>query len=331
MAQKTPWHVFPRYFRNRATPGEVAEINNWLGEDSENRRMLEEVYNIYSLSAVLPPPLTPDTQKAWQMVDQKIFIKKTTVKSFGNRFRYVAAIAAALVFGLMVAGVIHSYVRSSRFSDQFTEVVTQPGQKTSVTLPDGSIVWLNSSSSIKYPASFNIKNREVAMTGEAFFEVKKDPSKTFRVESGDLYVEVHGTSFNVKNYPEENAQEVTVAEGVVGLKSSSREISRLTKGERAIFNKITENIAVTKENPVLLTAWKNDELIFRDTPVEEVVKSLEGWYGVNITIDREMAGKHNYTFKVKTESFREVLDMMKLMSPISYVINGKEVEIKYNR
>lgn len=330
MAQETPWHIFFKCFRNQAAPEELAEIDNWLEEDMENLRMLEEVYNIYSLSTVLPPPFAPDTKKAWQTVHQKISLKKTNIKSLRNRFRYVTAIAAVLVFGLMAAGIIHSYIRNVQFSNQFTEIVTLPGQKTSVTLPDGSTVWLNSSSSLKYPVNFNIENREVAMSGEAFFEVKKGQAKTFRVKSGDLCVEVHGTSFNVKNCTDENAQEVTVAEGVVGLVNKSREISRLTKGEQAIFNEISEKVFVTKENPVLVTAWKNNELIFRDTPVEEVIKSLESWYGVNITIDRKMVGEHNYTFKVKTESFREVLDMMKLMTPLSYTINGKDIEIKYN-
>jgi ferric-dicitrate binding protein FerR (iron transport regulator) len=330
MAQKTPWHIFFKCFRNQATPEELAEINDWLEDDTENIKVLEEVYNVFSLSAVLPPPLTPDTQKAWQKVDQKISIKKTKTMSLTGRFRYVAAIAAVLVLGLMAVAIIHSYIRNLQISGQFTEIVTQPGQKTSVILPDGSTVWLNSSSSLKYPANFNIDEREVAMTGEAFFEVKKNQSKTFRVKSGDLHVEVHGTSFDVKNYPDEDAQTVTVAEGVVGLVSNSREISRLTKGEQAIYNKISGKVTVTPEDPGLVAAWKNNELIFRDTPIKEVIKSLESWYGVKITIDNKMVGEHNYTFKVKTESFREVLDMMKLMTPFSYTINGKDIEIKNN-
>ena len=328
MAQKTPWHIFFKSFSNQATPEELAEINNWLERDIDNFRMLEEVYNILTLSTSLSPLLTPDTQKAWQTVDQKISLKKSNTKLLRIRFRYVAAI---LIFGLMAMAIIHSYIRNLQFSNQFTEIITQPGQKTSVILPDGSMVWLNSSSSLKYPANFNmVEDREVLMTGEAFFEVKKDQSKTFRVKSGALYVEVHGTSFNVKNCPDKNAQEITVTEGVVGLINNNHEISRLIKGEQAIFNKISENVIVTKENPGLVTAWKNNELIFRDTPVEEVIKSLESWYGVNITIDYKMVGEHNYTLKVKTESFREVLDMMELMTPLSYTINGKDIEIKYN-
>lgn len=330
MAQKTPWHIFFKCFRNLATTEELAEIDNWLSDDIENIKMLDEVYNVFSLATVLPPPLIPDTQKAWQKVDLKTSFKKENTLLLRNRFRYVAALAAVLVFGLMVAGIFNSYLRNSQFSNQFTEIITQPGQKTSVILPDGSTVWLNSSSSLKYLADFNMKNREVTMTGEAFFNVTKNQSKTFRVKSDNLYVEVHGTSFNVRSYPDDTNQEVTVNEGVVGLVNNSREISRLTKGEQAIFTKKLEKVTVITENPELVSAWKNNELIFRNTPVEDVIKSLESWYGVNITIDRKMLGAHNYTFKVKTESFHEVLDMMKITTPLSYTIDGKDIEIKYN-
>lgn len=330
MAQETPWPVFFKCFRNQATQEELAEINKWLDEDPENLRMFDEIHTIYSLSSGSSLPLNPDTEKAWMAVDKKVSIKKANTKSWHHRFNYVAAIAALLVFGLMAAQIIHSYLRNDRFSRQLTEIVTQPGQKTSVILPDGSTVWLNSASSLKYASNFNLNNREVEMTGEAFFEIRKDRSKKFRVTSGSLDIEVHGTSFNIKNYPEENTQSITVAEGVVGLVSQKRELSRLQKGGHVIFHKISGELTVAEENPDLITAWKNNELIFRDTPVENVVKALESWYGITITIDRKMIGEHNYTFKVKTESFREVLDMMKLMTPLRYTINGKDIQIKYN-
>ena len=330
MAQKTPWHIFFKSFQNKATSEDLAEINNWLGDDAENLKMLDEVYNIYSISTVLPPPLNPDIQKAWNKVDQKISAKSTPAKSFYYRFRYVSAVAAVLVFGLILAGIINTYIRNNQFSRQFTEIVTQPGQKTNVVLPDGSSVWLNSASTLKYQSDFNLSDRQVILTGEAFFDVHKDKSKRFRVKSGNLDVDVHGTSFNVKNYPDDNLQKVTVADGIVGISNNSEEIRRITKGEQAVVNKISRTIIFTKEDPALVASWKNNELIFRDTPIDEVMKALESWYGVEITIDKQMIGGHNYTFKIKTESFREVLEMMQVMTPFTYTIDGKIVEIKYN-
>ncbi len=326
MAPKAPWHIFFKCFQNQATPEELAEIKNWLGKDIDNLEMLDEVFNIYSISTVLPPPLNPDTQKAWSKIDQKISLKN----SFIFKLRYAAAIAAVLVLGLALWGFIDNYLRLDQLSHQFTEIYTLPGQKTNVTLPDGSKVWLNSASMLKYPTDFNTREREVVLTGEAFFDVHKDKSKRFRVKCGGLNVDVYGTSFNVKNYPDEYIQEVTVAEGIVGITSNSKEIKQITKGEQATLNKESGEVIFDKENADVVAAWKNNELIFRNTPIEEVIKALESWYGVKISIDNQMVGGHNYTFKIKTESFKDVLEMMQVMTPFEFKINGEDVEIKYN-
>lgn len=328
MAPKAPWHIFFKCFQNQATQEELAEIKDWLGEDIENLEMLNEVYNVFAISAVVTPPLSPDVQKAWNKIDQKI-TQAPAIKQINYRPIY-ATIAAVLVFGLLLFGVIDNYLRMDRLSRQFTEVTTLPGQKTSVTLPDGSKVWLNSSSSLKYLTNFNVRKREVVLTGEAFFEVFKDKSKRFRVQCGVLDVDVYGTSFNIKNYPDENIQEVTVAEGIVGITSNSKEIKQITNGEQATLNKVSGEVIFDKENADIVAAWKNNELIFRNTPIEDVIKSLESWFGVKIKFDREMVGGHNYTFKIKTESFKEVLEMMQVVTPFKYIINGKDIEIIYN-
>ncbi|MCE5345765.1 MAG: DUF4974 domain-containing protein [Bacteroidales bacterium] len=328
MATEAPWHIFYKCFQNQATPEEIAEIKNWVGKDLGNLKILDEVYNIYSISTVLPPPLKPDKQKAWSAIDQKI-LSKTPSNSLTYIVKYAVAIASVLIFCLVVWGVIDSYLQLNRLSCQYTEIVTLQGQKTSVTLPDSSKVWLNSASKLRYPTDFNAKKREIILTGEAFFEVHKDKSKKFRVKCGDLDIDVYGTSFNVKNYSDENFQAVTVAEGIVGIVTNSKEIKRLTKGEQATLDKVSGEIVFNKENADVVSAWKNNELIFRNTPIDKVMKSLESWYGVQITIDNQLIGDHNYTFKIKTESFREVLEMLQVMTPLEFKINGKDIEIKY--
>lgn len=328
MAPKAPWHIFFKCFQNQATQEELAEIKDWLGEDIENLEMLNQVYNVFTISSTVPPPLNPDIQKAWDKIDQKISVT-STVKQINYKLIY-SIVAAVLVFGLLLSGVIDNYLRMDRLSRQFTEVTTLPGQKTSVTLPDGSKVWMNSSSSLKYANNFNVRKREVILSGEAFFEVFKDKSKRFRVKSGILDIDVYGTSFNIKNYPDDYLQEVTVADGIVGVSSDAQEIQKLKKGEQAVLNKESKKILFKTEDADLVTAWKNNELIFRNTPVNEVFKSLESWFGVNIKFDKKMIGGHNYTFKIKTESFKEVLGMMQVMTPFKYVINGKDIEIMYD-
>lgn len=330
MEQKTPWHIFFKSFLNHATQDELAEINDWLGKDVENLKFLEEIYNVFYISKILPPPLKPDTKKAWNKVDQKISGNIALKKPLRLYLRYAVAIAAVVILGFLIVGVVDNYIENDRLKNQYTEVITLPGQKTSVVLPDGSKIWMNSASTLKYSANFNKKDREILLSGEAYFDVHKDKNKRFRVKSGTLNVDVYGTSFNIKNYSDEDSQAITVAEGIVGVSSNLREIRRLVKGEQATLNKKSGEIKFSEEDPDFITAWKNNELIFRKTPVEEVMKSIENWYGVKITLDNQMIGSHNYTFKIKTESLRDVLDLMKVMTPFEYKINGKDIEIKYS-
>jgi ferric-dicitrate binding protein FerR (iron transport regulator) len=198
-----------------------------------------------------------------------------------------------------------------------------------VVLPDGSKAWINSGSVLKYRNSFNAKVREVDLEGEAYFEVTKDPSRMFRVNTGIIDVEVYGTAFDIKNYDDENKVEVTVETGKVGLVKDGIKLTELTKGKQAIYNEENNQIQLSSPKVDVVTAWKNNELIFDGTPFEEVIRYLERWYGVKITIEEKMKNKHNYTFRVKTESFRELMNLLKEITPLEYKIDGKNVTIRY--
>jgi len=327
MRTNIPWDNIIKSFGKEATPYELAEIAEWLGEDEANQSVYDEIYNVYSVTSVLPRPINPDKVKAWEKIGRQISKRPLPAKQLFGKLKYAAAVIILLVGFASVWLVDNS--RDNQIFRQYTEIVTPLGQKTMVVLPDSSLVWLNSGSSLKYKGNFNIKEREVTLEGEAFFKVKKDQSKKFRVRTGILNVDVYGTSFNIKNYKNDKFQEITVSEGKVGISDKTNEIRQLTRGEQAVLNKESKKIVFANNNPEVISAWKNNELIFDNTPLEEVIKYLERWYGVKIKIDTAMQGKHNFTFKIKTESFREMLEMMKVITPLDYEINGKEVTIRY--
>lgn len=331
METNTPWHIFFKSYQNQASPDEIMELKRWLGADEENIKLLGEVYNVISVSSGFSQRINPDIRSAWEKVDRatskKLDLSRNN-KGVKHRVYYLVA-AAIILIGLFMVGIINHSNEKGQIKDQYTEVVTLPGQRVSIILPDSTKIWLNSSSTLRYSSDFNRKEREVILTGEGFFEVSKDKSKRFRVVSGGLNIDVYGTSFNVKNYSDEKSQEVTVKEGLVGVSESAKVIGRLTGGERVTVDKESGDIEISKGNFESIAAWKDNELSFRNTPVKEVIETLESWYGVKIKIDSQMIGHHNYTFKIKTESLREVLNRIKLMTPIEYEINGQNVEIKY--
>jgi len=323
-----PWDIITKYFAKQADAEEIRQLENWMKTDRKNEQLLAEAYRAYTISGIPHKQMSPDLEKAWQRVNRKIATRAYPVKWLTATRKYAAAAVILILLSFSTLLLLRQNTGSSIMQQQ-TEIIAPPGQKTMVVLPDSSLVWLNSGSSLKYKGSFNAEDREVMLIGEAYFSVAKDKSKRFRVKTGILNVDVYGTAFNVKNHGNDRFQEITVSEGLVGISDGQKEFRQLTAGDQALLDKTTNKISYRRNNPEVVSAWKNNELIFDNTPLEEVIKYLERWYGVNITIEKAMHGKHNYTFKIKTESLREMLEMMKVITPLDYEISGKDVSIKY--
>ena len=322
-----PLEVIQRLANEEADPKDRELLENWLALDEKNSEILEELMVVYNLSQSTAE-FIPNKTNAWSKIEQRITTSTQKKLFTGNKFRYAAA-AAILLFALNVFLIAQYVLKPNDLTNQFTEIVSPPGQKSKVVLPDSSVVWLNSGSTLSWPKSFNVKQREVKLSGEGFFEVRKDKSKKFRVNTGILSVEVLGTKFNVKSYPDDNFQEVTVSEGKVGLFASGDELRKLEKKDQA-FYKISDNkITYRKVSPDIISSWKNNELIFEDTPIEDIIRYLERWYGVQIDADDQILDGQRYTFTVKTESFREMLEILKVLIPFKYEINGKEVKLNF--
>jgi transmembrane sensor len=327
MERIIPWNIVVKSFKGEANPEELGELNAWLDEDDTNIEVFYEIFQVYRLTFSIPSYFEPDKKRAWESINKQIDEDKAA--RFVSRFKYVAAI---LIIVLLSSAFFGFYTtRVNQLTQQYTEIVAPPGQKTMVVLPDGSTVWLNSGSILKYNGAFNVKDREVFLAdGEAFFEVAKNKSKRFRVKTEHLFVDVYGTAFNVKNYKDDNIQEITVSEGKVAVADNKKELRLLTPCEQAVLDKRTNQLSFTGGDPDAVSSWKNSELQFDNTPLSEVVKYLERWYGVNIRIEpSSVMEKHHYTFTIKTESLTEMLEKMKVITPIAYEINGKEVKISY--
>lgn len=330
MKRNIPWDIIAKSFKGEADPKELDELNAWLEEEDIHGKLWEEMYRIFRETSSLPPYFEPDKKKAWHSINRRIN-KGNKVVRLSSRFKSVAAIVIIVLLSSLFLWLNSSHL--NQLSRQYTEIFVPAGQKTKVVLPDGSSVWLNSGSIFKYSGTFNRKNRDVLLVeGEAFFDVTKNKAKRFRVDIGDLFVEVHGTAFNVKNYQEDNIQEITVKEGRVAIADHQKELGLLTRGEQAVLDKKTRQLSFGKEDPDAASAWINNELKFDNTSLSEVVKYLERWYGVNIVVEpSSVLEKHHYTFSIKTESLTEILEKMKVITPIIYEIDGKEVKIKYTR
>ncbi|WP_421898226.1 FecR family protein [Marinoscillum sp.] len=202
------------------------------------------------------------------------------------------------------------------------------GQKSKVYLPDGTIVSLNSESTISFIEEF-AEGRKVYLEGEAFFDVTEDPARPFTVYSGQLATTALGTSFNIKSYNNEQT-EVSLITGKVKVeKSNSEEMVYLTPGERAALGADQSIIKGTVDLQAV-TYWKEGVLYFDKTDLNEVVETLERWYGVDVLASGDLPFiKCSGTFQ-KNEYLSNVLDILSHSVGFEYQLEGKKVTLKFS-
>lgn len=316
---QTPWKDIQNKLRNPDEP-ENELLKNWL-EDQENKTVLEDLKVIYSITGNSPDSFVPQKELAWQNVIKRISSPKYKI----GITRIILRIAASIL--LIALGVGSSYYLQNKPNvNSFTEVYSPYGHKTSVLLPDGSQVWLNGDSKIKYNTDF-IHSRNVELIGEALFKVTKNPHSLFTVKAEKLKLEVYGTTFNVKSYPEELTSEIALVEGSIGLFSDKQLLKKMVPGEVISYNSNDSKLRVSRGNIEQITSWRADELVIENEPFENVIKYLERWYGVEIMLEKSLEQSNRLSFKVKTESLIEILSIINHITPVTYQINGKQVKI----
>jgi hypothetical protein len=203
------------------------------------------------------------------------------------------------------------------------------GKRFKLNLSDGTLVYLNSGSSLTYPVSFiDGIDREVFLSGEAFFDVSSDSLNTFKVVSTGSYVEVYGTKFNFKDYQEDNFSEVILTEGSLGVKNtiSNSETIVLRPGYKAKVNYAGEGVEIKEVNTMLYTSWIDGRIIFRDENINNMITKLERIYDVVIINNNDKLNDEyiNATILTETESIENVLDYLEEIYNLNYkIINNK--------
>lgn len=245
------------------------------------------------------------------------------------------AAAIGLLVGVLIGGF---FLSDFDFSDNPSETITEnwvergnpPGQKTKIKLPDGSTVYLNADSKVRYGQDFS-NNRKIYLDGEGFFEVVKDSTYPFVVESHGVFTEVVGTSFNISTFSKKNEVTVTVVSGRVMLGTDEvREGVFLDPGEEAKGSRDTEKFSKKKVDVSKKMLWVEGVLHFEDSPFDLVIETLSRWYGVTF----ELTGKvpdalSSGTFQ-RNESLENVLQVLGPTLGFTFEIDEKTVIIALN-
>ncbi len=358
-----------KFIDNSISAEEIEILDNWRKADIENEKKINEIKAILLLTSINNNYIEPYKKQAWNRLSQKIEEGKHEI-NFLQLFRkqkagvWMRAASIILLFGLGVAlgmSLISNHLFNISTALVATEIQTpdsltvhtQRGSRSAVRLPDGSKVWLNHDSEIKFFPDFK-KHREVFLTGEAYFDVAATLENTrFNVYTSDIKIEVLGTRFNVKAYPGEGVIETTLEEGEIILykKDPVKDIALITLKDKShatfirkdgeIFpdqvpgHKNAESLIKPEKRKEELiiqdkvdikkyTSWRDGNLVIEGESFGSLSRKLERWYDVKIEIKNEKVKNLHFTANFRNETIEQVLEALKIAHPFDYTFKIEE-------
>ena len=302
----------------RITDDEFALLESLLDDTDKKKEIFQWLENKWHDS-------TPE--KVYLQFEQiRKQIRDQSTKQRLKRVVSVLSKAAAVLFIPLLAISLYFYINRADSAKLLT-LSTQKGEQTSVILPDGSKVWLNVDTKLSYPVNYGLRSRNVELEGEAYFEVMKNKQLPFVVSSGGITTKALGTSFVVSSYPESSTIKSSLIQGSIEVRyKKGSEI--LKPGQQLVYKKDKQKVTVRpfSENDEL--AWKNEQLIFRLTPFDQVIKELGKWYDVVFDYNPAIFKNETFTAKFKrSETLEHVLQVMAKAGEFKYRIEPNKVKL----
>lgn len=284
--------------------------------DKEFKEMIHSEWDSYSNYEPLP-------EEKIERLYNSLYIIGEDVKPRFTLKRYWMQIAASLLFIIAGGLTVLTYMQRQEINTLAEQnVVIRSGDygKSLVTLPDGTIVHLNAKSSLTYSQDFGRTDRKVELSGEGFFEVKKDTEKKFIVGTGYMDVTVLGTKFNVYAYENKDLVEMSLVEGSVNITTELppyRSIN-VKPNEKVTYNKITGELKHEQTSNKIETAWMNKELVFRSEPLKNVFDCLSRKFAVTFNVDDERLLNDIYTGTFEDENIESIMRVLKIHYNFEY-------------
>ncbi|MCZ4695952.1 FecR family protein [Ancylomarina euxinus] len=212
-------------------------------------------------------------------------------------------------------------------------VVTPAGGEYQLTLSDGTKVWMNALSEIRYPVKFSGNTRKVTVSGEVLFDVAKNKDKPFYVSVGDMDIRVLGTQFNVMAYPDEENIETTLIEGAVRLMGQNLDGSHssvdLTPGHKADFNRATKSVDVKAVDTDVYTSWRDGKFVFQSEPLDDIMRKMERWYNVKVFFENQDLKDLRFSARLsRYGDIEDILYKMEQTTRVKFIIKDDHVIIR---
>ncbi len=327
--------LITRELSNEISFDEAQELKDWVSKSKENELFYRRFGELWRASKY--KPYVENQEEVFQKISRELGLKypaqhQVYRPQVSSWFKYWRSIAASIILLIIIGSSYFMIPEEEKVIVEVNKTIiksTRSGGKMLVTLPDGSVVKLNSESYIEYPEKFT-KQRQVKLVGEAFFEVSRDTLRPFIISTGDIQVKVLGTSFNVKAFPFEESMSVAVASGKVLVEKKNKvneeQVSTLLPTEMVSVDHKTGKFQKSHFDPDLL-AWRDGVLVFKKASFPEIVEQLERWYGVDIIVKKSTRITDGFTGRYENVPLEVILEGMSFASDFNFQINGDTVII----
>ena len=356
------WVLMSRHLSREASPEEEEELQDLLANAPDRHYLFDILLSYFRnppVAAALRPAGDPDLdQRFLKMMESSAGLTPFHhIRQAVRRKWFIAAAVAACI--LLVWGISHLSLSPATHPVHDVhneEVLARAGTRTKMVLPDGTQVWLNSNSRLKYNNDFNTNDREVILEGEAYFDVAKNMQLPFIVHASSIDIKVLGTSFAVKSYPQDKTIEATLLQGMIEVSrkdnpSTPRII--LKPGEKLVFSKsfalrnrpddspsgpgahtsVSPDMAVNSirqdipDSNKVETAWLYNRLVFDGDSFRELADKMERWYNVKINLRDTILNSYHFGGIFEKETVEEAFRELQLTRDFNYKINGNEIEL----
>jgi len=308
--------LLARYIKGECTEEEVALLERWYDRITREKE---------SVRLITPAEEERLVMELWKKIENAGGQGKHLRRR--KMLRYAAVWAGIMVVsgGILIQWNRRLQKASQRKQPDFTTISTGYQQVRKVLLPDSSIVWLNSATHLSYHSDF-ARNREVLLSGEAFFQVAPDVNHPFVVKAGATFTKVFGTAFNVSAYPEAGQLRVSLQSGKVGVVYGKAE-SVLVPGQLLIYDKELQAGQIMQQSPGEMDVWTAGRLLFYETPLKEALAQVEARYGVHIVYDRPLKNQ-TITARFENTALEKVLEHLSFGWDLHFARTGDSLHVR---
>lgn len=310
------------------------ELKTWIAASAENQQYFIRQREIWFSAVSREAASVYDKDIAFENFRNRVESQKEIQSTSRRGFSLSALWRYAAVVAIIIAvGCISYWQGEVNVKDTFADISVEAplGSKTKLYLPDGTLVWLNAGSRMTYSQGFGVDNRKVELEGEGYFEVKRNEKIPFFVKTKDLQLQVLGTKFNFRDYPEDHEVVVSLLEGKVGLNNLLREEKEavLSPDERAVLNKANGLLTVESVTASNASQWTDGYLFFDEELLPDIAKELERSYNVKIHIANDSLKTFRFygNFVRREQNIQEVLEALASTEKMQYKIEERNITI----